>query len=83
MLERRSGRILNSWGAGLFIMPHGLTIDKNNNIWVTDVGLHQVFKFSHDGTLLLKLGEPKVAGQDSGHFNFPTDVAVTNDGSFL
>jgi hypothetical protein len=34
-----------SWGANLFIMPHGLTVDKDNNVWVTDVGLHQVFKF--------------------------------------
>jgi peptidylamidoglycolate lyase len=82
MLDRKSGKILNSWGNNLFIMPHGLTVDRNNNIWVTDVGLHQVFKFSHDGKLLMKLGEAKIAGDDSTHFNRPTDVAVLNDGSF-
>jgi len=82
LLDRHSGKIINSWGAGLFIMPHSLTVDKDNNIWVTDVGLHQVFKFSHEGRLLLPLGEAKVAGQDRAHFNRPTDVAVAADGSF-
>ena len=82
MLDRENGEILNSWGDNLFIMPHGLTVDRNNNIWVTDVGLHQVFKFSHDGKLLIKIGEAKVSGNDSTHFNRPTDIAVAKDGSF-
>jgi peptidylamidoglycolate lyase len=82
LIDRESGKILTSWGGNLFIMPHGLTVDKDNNIWVTDVGLHQVFKFNHAGNLLLKLGEAKVAGKDKTHFNRPTDVAIANDGSF-
>lgn len=81
-LDNETGKILNSWGANLFIMPHGLTVDKHNNIWVTDVGLHQVLKFSHDGRLLMKWGVSKVPGNDSLHFNLPTDVAISNDGSF-
>jgi peptidylamidoglycolate lyase len=80
MLDRENGEIINSWGDSLFIMPHGLTVDMNNNIWVTDVGLHQVFKFSHDGKLLMKLGEA-VPGNDSTHFNRPTDIAIARDGS--
>lgn len=82
MLDRETGKILNSWGANLFIMPHGLTVDKSNNVWVTDVALHQVFKFSHEGMLQMKLGVAKTPGNDSTHFNLPTDVAVANDGSF-
>lgn len=81
-LDNTVGKILNSWGANQFIMPHGLTVDKNNNIWVTDVGLHQVLKFTHDGKLLMKWGEAKIPGTDSLHFNLPTDVAVADDGSF-
>lgn len=81
-LDNETGKILNSWGANLFIMPHGLTVDKHNNIWVTDVGLHQVLKFSHDGNLLMKWGDAKVPGTDSLHFNLPTDVVVADDGSF-
>jgi peptidylamidoglycolate lyase len=82
IFDRQSGKILNSWGDTLFVMPHGLTVDRNNNIWVTDVGLHQVFKFSHEGRLLMKLGEAREPGNDSLHFNQPTDIAVASDGSF-
>lgn len=82
LLDRNSGKILKSWGDNLFIMPHGLTVDRFNNVWVTDVGLHQIIKFSHDGKLLMKLGEEKIPGKDSLHFNRPTDVAVAADGSF-
>jgi peptidylamidoglycolate lyase len=82
ILDRNSGKILNQWGQNLFIMPHGLKIDKDDNVWVTDVWLHQVFKFSHDGTLLMKLGKATVPGNDSMHFNLPTDIAIAPDGSF-
>ena len=82
IIDRNTGNLLNSWGDNLFIMPHGLTVDKENNIWVTDAGLHQVFKFNHKGQLLMKLGEAKVSGSDSAHFNKPTDIAVAGDGSF-
>jgi peptidylamidoglycolate lyase len=80
--DNEAGKIINSWGANYFIMPHGLTVDKDNNIWVTDVGLHQIFKFSHEGKLLMKLGTAKVPGSDSLHFNRPTDIAVADDGTF-
>jgi peptidylamidoglycolate lyase len=82
LFDRITGKILNSWGSNLFIMPHGLTVDKEDNVWVTDVGLQQVFKFNHEGSLLLKLGVAKISGNDSLHFNLPTDVAVADDGSF-
>ena len=82
MLDKETGKIVNSWGANYFIMPHGLTVDNNNNVWVTDVGLHQIFKFTHEGKLLMKLGVAKTPGNDSLHFNLPTDVAVKPDGSF-
>ncbi|RIW17478.1 hypothetical protein D0X99_07075 [Algoriphagus lacus] len=81
-LESETGKLVNSWGANSFIMPHGLTVDRENNIWLTDVGLHQVFKFSQDGQLLMKLGVAKTPGNDSLHFNLPTDVAIAKDGSF-
>ena len=82
LLDKKTGKILNSWGANLFIMPHGLTVDEMNNVWITDVALNEVFKFSHNGQLLLKVGVAKIAGDDSAHFNLPTDVAIAHDGSF-
>lgn len=81
VFEGVSGRHLRSWGANLFLMPHGLTIDRQGNVWVTDVLLHQVFKFSPSGELLMTLGEARVPGTDQTHFNLPTDVAVIPDGS--
>ena len=81
-LDRNTGRIISEWGAGRFIMPHSLTIDKDNNYWITDVGLQQVLKFDAKGNLLMTIGEAKVAGTDTHHFNRPTDVAVAPDGSF-
>ena len=82
VFDGRSGALLTRWGAKLFAMPHGLTIDDHDNVWLTDVALQQVYKYSHDGQLLLTLGERGVAGNDAGHFNRPTAVAVAPDGSF-
>lgn len=82
VFDGTSGMLLASWGKDFFIMPHGLTIDESDNVWVTDVGRHQVFKFTHDGRLLLTLGTAGVPGADSTHFNLPTDIAVLSDGSF-
>ena len=81
-VDGTTGKLLKSWGENSFIMPHGLTVDNENNVWVTDVALHQIFKFTHDGTLILKLGESGIPGNDSLHFNMPTDIAVCKDGSF-
>lgn len=78
-----SGKLMAEWGRNLFVMPHGLSVDNEDNVWVTDVGRHQVFKFSHDGELLMTLGVNRVPGDDANHFNLPTDVAALGDGSFF
>jgi peptidylamidoglycolate lyase len=80
--DGRTGALEAAWGIDMFAMPHGLTVDDHDNVWVTDVALQQVFKFSHDGKLLLTVGEGGVAGNDHGHFDRPTKVAVAADGSF-
>ncbi len=82
VFEGGTGALVAEWGQNLFVMPHGLTVDSQNNVWITDVGRHQVFKFTHDGDLLLTVGTASVPGTDSSHFNLPTDVAVLPDGSF-
>ncbi len=82
VFDGATGRLLNTWGANRFIMPHGLTVDHAGNLWLTDVGLHQVFKCSPEGKVLLTLGEASVPGSDPTHFNLPTDVAVLTDSSF-
>jgi len=79
-INTRTGQIVNQWGNGTFYMPHGLSVDTEGNLWLTDVGMHQVFKYSK-GERVLTLGESFVPGSDSTHFCKPTDVAVSNDGS--
>lgn len=79
---------LDSWGAGLFMYPHGFHVDFEGNVWATDAdgsdGIgHQVFKFSSSGELLMTLGEAGVPGDGPDHFNQPTDVFVAPDGSFF
>lgn len=77
-----TGDIINSWGKNLFFLPHMITVDKKNNIWLTDVALHQVFKFSPyggDHTPLIVLGERFVPGSDDKHYCKPTSVAVSDD----
>jgi peptidylamidoglycolate lyase len=82
IIDKDKGTLLESWGDHVFVMPHGLKVDQQNHVWVTDVALHQVFQFTHDGQLLLKIGVAGIAGDDSLHFNQPTDVAIAADGSF-
>ena len=83
LFDGRTGQVLAEWGENRFAMPHGLSVDRKDNVWVTDVALQQVFEFSHDGKLLLSVGERGVAGNDSVHFNRPTEVAVATDNTFL
>jgi peptidylamidoglycolate lyase len=82
LFDGRSGRFLGKWGENMFALPHSITVDNADNVWVTDVALHQVFKLSHTGKPLLALGERGQPGDDSSHFNRPSDVAIAADGSF-
>lgn len=83
-LDKTTGKVLSKWGKNKFYLPHGLTMDKDENIWVTDVALHQVFKFpagSDEPSLVL--GEAFIPGNDEKHFCKPTDVAVASTGEFF
>ncbi|XP_041465855.1 uncharacterized protein LOC121416351 isoform X2 [Lytechinus variegatus] len=76
-LDPATGNVLNSWGSDIFYMPHGLYIDTEDNKWITDVALHQVFKFSPGSKEpSMTLGKAFEPGQDWNHFCKPTDVAV-------
>ena len=69
------GKYLRSWGRGMFGNPHGMRVDREGNLWVTDNGDHQVMKFTREGRLLLTLGKKKKPGTDAETFNRPTDIA--------
>ncbi|HUG68682.1 MAG TPA: peptidyl-alpha-hydroxyglycine alpha-amidating lyase family protein [Pirellulaceae bacterium] len=75
-----SGKFIRSWGDDVIGSAHGLRIDRDDNVWVTDIGNHQVLKFSSTGKLLLALGKAGSAGDGIDQFNKPTDVAFGPDG---
>lgn len=86
------GEVLRAFGAGLFAWPHGIHVDAQGNVWVTDAvgfgeqpeGLgHVVYKFSPDGELLMTLGRKGVAGDGEDTFRQPSDVLVAPDGSIF
>jgi peptidylamidoglycolate lyase len=81
-LDPDSGKVINSWGANMFLVPHGITVDNANNVFLTDVSLQQIFKFTHDGKQIFAIGEPRVGAWDATHFNEPTDIAIRQDGTF-
>ncbi|XP_045427765.1 peptidyl-glycine alpha-amidating monooxygenase isoform X10 [Pipistrellus kuhlii] len=81
VIDPNTAAVLQSSGKNLFYLPHGLSVDKDGNYWVTDVALHQVFKLdpnSKAGPLLI-LGRSMQPGSDQNHFCQPTDVAVDPD----
>jgi sugar lactone lactonase YvrE len=92
-----SGKLLKNFGAGIFILPHGIFADKDGNVWVTDgVGGiatnddagkhgkgHQIFKFSTDGNILMTLGKAGVPGNTPDTFNRPSAVIVGPNGDIF
>jgi DNA-binding beta-propeller fold protein YncE len=83
-----AGTLLASWGEGLFIFPHGATVDRDGNLWVTDARGeggkgHQVFKFSPQGRILMTLGQQGVSGSGPTLFDQPTDVVVSPNGDIF
>jgi hypothetical protein len=91
------GNVVKSFGAQMFIWPHGMHVDRDGNVWATDgaaedavataakAGVkagHIVRKFSPDGKVLMTLGEPGVAGNDEYHFRSPAGVVTHPMGIF-
>ncbi|KAH8290343.1 hypothetical protein KR054_002113 [Drosophila jambulina] len=84
-LEPATGAVKYDWGKNFFYMPHGLTVDPEDNVWVTDVAMHQVFKFpprGGDGKPVLTLGTAFKPGTIK-KFCKPTSVAVLDNGDFF
>jgi DNA-binding beta-propeller fold protein YncE len=74
------GNFIQSIDDGLFTVPHGLRIDAEDNIWITDIGSHLVLKLDPNGKVLLVLGRVNLAAEGSWVFNRPTDVAFGRNG---
>ena len=82
------GTLLKAWGEGMFNFPHGATVDRDGNLWVTDArganGTgHQVFKFDPNGKVLMTLGKAGISGSGPDVFDQPTDVVVAPSGDIF
>jgi len=80
-----SGNVLKTWGEKMFVWPHGMRVDRNGFLWITDGRARdgkgqQVFKYSRNGQLMMTLGKAGVAGDGPDTFNGVTDVAVAANG---
>jgi sugar lactone lactonase YvrE len=83
-----TGKLLKSWGEGMFVFPHGILIEKDGTIWITDgQGANgkgqQVFKLSPDGKILMTLGKAGVAGDGPDTFDQPNAVAIAPNGDIF
>jgi DNA-binding beta-propeller fold protein YncE len=83
-----NGTFVRALGEGLFTRSHGLRIDREGNIWATDVSAHFVVKLSPQGEVLLTLGTKGQAGEwneaaQSHRFNEPNDVAIADNGDIF
>jgi len=88
--DRSTGEVLASFGAGLFVLPHGIHVDSEGNVWVTDsqgnearTKGHQVIKFSPKGEVLMTLGKAGVAAAGRDTFNEPCDVITAPNGDIF
>lgn len=88
--DRNTGEMLANFGGGIMVTPHGIHVDAEGNVWVTDFAGnaegtkgHQVHKFSPNGELLMSLGTPGQPGSGLNQFNEPNDVITAPDGSIF
>jgi DNA-binding beta-propeller fold protein YncE len=79
LVLNRAGKIVRSWGKGLYKIPHSIRIDPQGNIWTVDSGSSMILKFSPRGEKLLEIavGE-QPAGR--GRTNGTTDIAFAPSG---
>ncbi len=78
----QTGKVVRSWGKGMFTTPHAIRIDPQGNVWTTDAASSMVYKFSPEGKTLLQI---EVGGQPTpcGSFCSTTDVAFAPGGNLF
>ena len=80
-----NGKFIRAFGEGMFTRTHGLRIDRDGNLWVTDVGAHYVVKMNPEGQVLMTIGTKGEQGEwndatGSHRLNEPNDVIVARSG---
>jgi DNA-binding beta-propeller fold protein YncE len=74
------GNYLRSWGKGVIGDPHGIRVDRENNVWVVDRA-GAILKCTTDGKVLMTIGTKGVRGNDEKSFGSPTDLDWDSQGN--
>jgi len=83
VMNSTTGKVVRSWGKGLYTMPHAIRIDPQGHVWTTDAASSMVYEFSATGQ---KMQEINVGGQPArcpNNFCSTTDIAFAPDGHLI
>ncbi len=70
------GRVLRSWGKGMFTVPHSIRVDADGNLWTVDAGSSVILRFSPEGKKLQQIDVGEVAPAEK--CAFPTLCGTTD-----
>ena len=85
LIYNREGKLLDSWGSGLFVDDHNIDVDRFGFVWIGDRNGQVVYKFTMEGKLLMSIGTKGVKGDDTSKtsFNRASDVFVAANGDIF
>jgi DNA-binding beta-propeller fold protein YncE len=83
-----AGKFVTGFGGGMFNFPHGLGVDREGNVYVTDERAKNgkgavLVKFSPEGKVLLTIGKPGMPGDGEDTLDGPSDVVVAPNGDIF
>ena len=82
LVYNAEGKLLNSWGTGLFVDDHNIDVDRNGFVWIGDRNGGVEYKFTKEGQQVMAIGTKGVKGDDASQsaFNRPSDTFVAPNG---
>jgi len=79
LVLNRDGKVIRSWGKGLYQIPHSIRVDPLGNIWTVDSGSSMILKFTPKGEKLMEISvgeQPTGRGRTNG----TSDIAFGPNG---
>ena len=85
LIYNREGKLVNSWGSGLFVDDHNIDVDRFGFVWLGDRNGQILYKFTMDGKQLMSIGTKGVKGDDTSKtsFNRASDSFVAPNGDIF
>src|SRR5690349_12050226 len=82
LIYDREGKLLSSWGTGLFVDDHNIDVDRFGFVWIGDRNGQIEYKFTKEGKQVMSIGTKGTKGDDASHtsFNRPSDTFVAPNG---